>query len=332
MDDLISVIVPVYNVENYIAQCIESVIKQTYTKFEIILVNDGSKDNSGKICDEYALKDERIKVIHKENAGVSSARNVGIKQSKGQWITFIDSDDWVEENYLEVLLNLAKSENADISICGYNRVSKERIEKINASGKNEIYDSQEYLIKSLNPQIGLGFSHMKLIKKSIIKDIEFNDNLAVAEDAFFNIQLSKNVNKAVHLMQPLYNYRNNSNSLVKKYDADYANKYLHSMKITKKYLFDNYTEEIIRKNYYNFVAYHIMLIAVNYCYHPDNPQKNRKKLLDEVCNYEGFKEELEKSNYENISITRKITLFTLKHKLYWITELICKYRQMQNRK
>ena len=99
MDDLISVIVPVYNVENYIAQCIESVIKQTYTKFEIILVNDGSKDNSGKICDEYALKDERIKVIHKENAGVSSARNVGIKQSKGQWITFIDSDDWVEEKY-----------------------------------------------------------------------------------------------------------------------------------------------------------------------------------------------------------------------------------------
>ena len=214
MDDLISVIVPVYNVENYIVQCIESLIKQTYTKFEIILVNDGSKDNSGKICDEYALKDERIKVIHKENAGVSSARNVGIKQSKGQWITFIDSDDWVEEKYLEVLLNLAKSENADISICGYNRVSKERIEKINASGKNEIYDSQEYLIKSLNPQIGLGFSHMKLIKKSIIKDIEFNDNLAVAEDAFFNIQLSKNVNKAVHLMQPLNNYRNNNQSLL----------------------------------------------------------------------------------------------------------------------
>ena len=173
---------------------------------------------------------------------------------------------------------------------------------------------------------------MKLIKKSIIKDNEFNDNLAVAEDAFFNIQISKNVHKAVHLMKPLYNYRNNSNSLVKKYDADYANKYLYSMKVTKKYLFDHYSEEIIRKNYYNFVAYHIMLIAVNYCYHPDNPQKNRKKLLDEVCNYEGFKEELKRCNYENISTTRKITLFTLKHKLYWITELICKYRQMQNRK
>ena len=96
MKDLISVIVPVYNVEKYLNKCLDSIISQTYTNLEIILIDDGSTDNCGKICDEYASKDKRIKVIHKENAGVSSARNYGIQCATGDWIMFVDSDDWIE--------------------------------------------------------------------------------------------------------------------------------------------------------------------------------------------------------------------------------------------
>ena len=99
----ISVIVPVYNVEKYLHRCVDSILAQTFTDFELLLINDGSKDSSGVICDEYAAKDSRVLVFHKENGGVSSARNMGLDNAKGEWISFVDSDDWVEKEYLETL-------------------------------------------------------------------------------------------------------------------------------------------------------------------------------------------------------------------------------------
>lgn len=332
MDELISVIVPVYKVEKYLNQCVDSITNQTYKNLEIILVEDGSPDNCGRICDEYAKKDSRIKVIHKENGGVSSARNVGLNTSTGNWIAFVDSDDWIEKEYFEAMINQAKKENANVILCGYNRIWKNNVEKVNASGETVNYTSKKYLINSLNPQTGFGFCHMKLIQRECIGEIRFNENLVVGEDALFNIQISKNIEKAVFLKQPIYNYRNNSNSVVKRYDENYANKYLYSMKVNKEYLLKNYYEEEILQNYYNFVAYHVMLVAINYCYHPYNIVKNRRKLLKEVCNIKEFKEGIIRSNFENISLTRKITLFTLKYKLYIFTEIICKIRQKQNKR
>ena len=115
MDNLlISVIVPVYNTEKYLGRCVDSIINQTYTNLEIILVDDGSPDNSPAICDEYAKKDQRIKVIHKENGGLSSARNAGLDIAKGDFISFIDSDDWVEKDLFEVLVSLYGKTQAEI--------------------------------------------------------------------------------------------------------------------------------------------------------------------------------------------------------------------------
>ncbi len=124
MDELISVIIPVYNVEKYLKICLESVLNQTYQNLEIILVDDGSKDKSGQICDEYSKKDERIKVIHKENGGLSDARNVGIENSFGKYICFIDSDDYIDVKFLENLYSIIKKYNADISVCCYKIVSE----------------------------------------------------------------------------------------------------------------------------------------------------------------------------------------------------------------
>lgn len=339
MKDLISIIVPIYNVEKYLNKCIESIVNQTYENIEIILIDDGSNDNSGIICDEYAKKDNRIIVVHKENGGVSSARNKGLKIAKGEWISFVDADDWIEQTFCQTLLNKVTQEQADIALCGYNRIIDNRIEKINANNQEVFLNSNEYLVKSLNPQTGFGFCHMKLIKKEVLKSISFNERIEVGEDALFNIQLSTYIKKAVFLKQPLYNYRINNQSVVKRYDENYANKYLKSMKIIEEYIWQEYNEENeenieIKQNYYNFVAYHIMLIIVNYCYHPDNKMCNaqRKNMLKEVINNDLFIIGLKKSNYNNISLTRKITLYTLKHKLYWLTAIICKIRQKQNRK
>ena len=231
MKDLISIIVPIYNVEKYLNKCIESIVNQTYENIEIILIDDGSNDNSGIICDEYAKKDNRIIVVHKGNGGVSSARNKGLKIAKGEWISFVDADDWIEQTFCQTLLNKVTQEQADIALCGYNRITDNRIEKINANNQEVFLNSNEYLVKSLNPQTGFGFCHMKLIKKEVLKSISFNERIEVGEDALFNIQLSTYIKKAVFLKQPLYNYRINNQSVVKRYDENYANKYLKSMKI-----------------------------------------------------------------------------------------------------
>ena len=118
-NELISIIVPIYNVENYLRQCLDSIVSQTYQNFECLLINDGSSDNSADICREYIEKDSRFRYFEKENVGVSSARNLGIERSKGQYITFIDSDDWVDSEYLEVLYRALIEEKADIAITTY---------------------------------------------------------------------------------------------------------------------------------------------------------------------------------------------------------------------
>ena len=331
MEKLISVIVPIYNGEKYLEECLESIINQTYKNLQIILIDDGSKDKSGKICDEYAKKDMRIEVIHKENAGVSAARNTGLDNARGEWITFIDADDSVERDFCN---NLMQNETNDVDcvICGYNRLINGKKIKIQSIGfSNKFEDSRKYLINSLNPQTGAGFSPMKIIRMSVIGNIRFNENLEVAEDALFNIQLSENIRKIIFINEKLYNYRLNTNSTVKKYDNNYADKYLKAMEECGKYICIKYSNDSeIIQNYYNFVAYHVLIIAVNYCYNPQNLKK--RKTLKKICKEAIFSDGIIKSNYENLSLTRKITLFTLKNKLYFFTSIICKFRQKQNHK
>lgn len=142
MEELISVIVPIYNVENYLRRCVNSIINQIYKNLEIILVDDGSTDNSGKICDEYAKTDNRIIVVHKKNGGVSDARNKGVEIVKGKYITFVDPDDYISEDYIEYLYNILVRNNANMSICN--------VKKIFKNIKYEL--QQESFMKVLKPE------------------------------------------------------------------------------------------------------------------------------------------------------------------------------------
>lgn len=330
INSLISVIVPVYNVDKYLKECIESIINQTYTNLEIILVDDGSIDDSGSICDEYEKKDNRVKVIHKKNEGVSVARNIGLEIATGEWIGFIDSDDWIEVDYFTKMIKIALEKNVEIVVCGYNRIVNKRKESINNSSKTTIIDSREYLIKTLNPQTGYGFCHSKLYKRESIGDVVFDSNLVVGEDALFNEQIATNIKKCCMFGDCLYNYRLNSDSAVKRYDPNYATKYLKSMEASKNYLLKKYNgDNDVIQNYYNLVAFHVLLIAVNYCFNIQNNQKNKIKSLKEICEWPEFKDAIRKCNYNNISLTRKITLFTIKSKLYLLTAIICIFRQKQ---
>ena len=139
-NDLISVIVPVYNVELYLQQCIDSILNQTYSNLEIILIDDGSTDNSSIICDINLEKDHRIKVIHKQNGGLSNARNVGVKNAQGKFVAFIDSDDYISEDYIEVLYRLICKYNADISVCRFRYVFGNVEDQVDGKNKEFKYD------------------------------------------------------------------------------------------------------------------------------------------------------------------------------------------------
>ena len=288
MEDLISIIVPIYNAEKFLKRCVESIINQSYKNIEIILVNDGSKDKSRELCDEFARKDCRIKVVHKKNEGVSSARNEGINQSKGKYISFVDADDWIERDFLFEMYNKLKQYNVNYVTCGYNRVYENHTDIINNDLTEELISANDYIIKILNVQNGYGFVHMKLISKDAIEDIRFDTNISVGEDAFFNIKLCKKIDKFLIYNKPLYNYYFNPNSAVRNYDKNYCNKYLNSMNVMNDYITNNYSENKVIKNLYNYIAYHILLICVNYCYHPQNSNRSITSLK-KVCNIDLFK-------------------------------------------
>lgn len=204
----ISIIVPVYNVEKYLSKCIDSLIQQTFKSYEIILVNDGSQDNSGRICDKYRLLDSRITVIHKENGGLSSARNAGLGVAKGEYIAFVDSDDWVNSDMYEVLYNYGKEYNADIVQCGYKIVFNE-----NEVNNNIIKDEVEFYnnieaIQKIYSEDNVEFtvSWNKIYKSELFKEIRF-PNGKIHEDEYTTYKLMFKCEKIVRVKGEYYYYR-----------------------------------------------------------------------------------------------------------------------------
>ncbi len=201
---MISVIVPVYNVELYLSQCIESIINQTYKDIEIILIDDGSPDNCGRICDEYAKKDSRVRVFHKENGGLSNARNYGIEKASGEYIGFVDSDDWLEPEMYETLINVAKENRADIVNCGfYYEFLKRTVIRENIEKK---FDNTIDLCKALlNNEIVTGVWN-KLFHRSCFADIKFPDG-HVSEDTATIYKFFLKTGNVISISTPLYHYR-----------------------------------------------------------------------------------------------------------------------------
>lgn len=212
---MISVIIPVYNVEKYLDRCINSVLKQSYKNLEIILIDDGSADNSGMMCDECAKSDNRIKVIHKTNAGVSSARNAGLDIAKGNYIGFVDPDDYISENMYEILLDEMKSGDFDIVECNYYRVYEDGAQ-LKKENKDAVYTGyKDIWYAALTDYLFCGMCN-KLIKKSVIGDLRFNTDYKISEDMLFFFECAKNGKKLKFVNKPLYYYLQRENSAIRK--------------------------------------------------------------------------------------------------------------------
>ena len=195
----ISIIVPVYKVEQYLRRCLDSIVAQTFTDWECILIDDGSPDASGKICDEYASRDSRFRVIHQENKGVSATRNAGLDVAQGEWIGFVDSDDWIEKAYLEVMYrSLENSADADLVLC---KVEDTAGIKSYSSDKNYMYCNGKY---------GVYFRACwgKLFRRSVIEknEIRFPVNITLAEDTVFTFAFLCHSPRYIFENKPLYHY------------------------------------------------------------------------------------------------------------------------------
>ncbi len=204
----VSVIVPVYKVEKYINECVDSIINQTYKNIEIILVDDGSPDNCGKICDEYTQKDERIKVVHKENGGLSSARNCGIDVANGEYITFVDSDDYILDTMVEKMVNLFENHKADVV-----QVSFTRGKFVNKNEETTVFCNEECINNYALDNLVRPEAWGKIFKSSLIKDNKFNENIKYAEDLELGLSLYKKIDKIVVSNEELYYYRENPNGI-----------------------------------------------------------------------------------------------------------------------
>jgi glycosyltransferase involved in cell wall biosynthesis len=247
----ISVIVPVYNVEQYLCKCLDSILDQTFTDFELLLIDDGSPDKSGQICDEYAQKDSRIRVFHKENGGASSARNLGLDNALGEWITFVDSDDWLSEDFFNKMLYKAIEQNVDAIFCNCFFVYQNGDCIRNSIHKKNKIENGNKILNKLLIRRGVRYEIWGKIIKAKFVSCRFNENVKIGEDLLYLIELFYNYDlKTAIITDTLYYYRqvntsmmNNNNLTI--YNRKLLIEYLHFVELSPDVKKKNYKRHLI---------------------------------------------------------------------------------------
>ena len=205
MKPLVSIVVPVYNVKEYVFKCLDSLVRQSYEQIEIIVVDDGSTDGSGEICDEFARRDKRAKVFHKKNGGLSSARNYGIKKVTGDYICLVDSDDWVKKDFVAKMVRAAERDDADVVVCGYNEVVPER----------KVLSGEEATVKLLVGQENMEIiAWNKMYRRDLFDDVSYPEGENY-EDNLTTYKLLSRAGRVVYEAESLYVYREREGSIVK---------------------------------------------------------------------------------------------------------------------
>lgn len=317
----VSIIIPVYNAEKTLARCLNSVVQQSYKNLEIIVVDDGSIDNSLTILNEYAEKYSVIQIIRQENKGVSSARNCGLNNATGDYISFIDSDDSVDSSFIEVLIDNCKKNNADICSVNVtyvygNYIQRPLIMQDEVVNKSEYFERLLYTIK--------GFSVNKLFKRDIIKDIRFREDLKISEDFVFNIEVACNINKAILINKYLYNYyQDNLSATHKKYTID---------NITELYALDRIVNIVAQQapNLVDLYYLELTLISYKQKYEYRKSEFKDKEIWNQI---QFFNKKYEKKirDSEKLTYGQKFKLWLNKH-FYFIIVILKKRKHSKGEK
>ena len=316
----ISVIVPVYNAEKYIDRCIQSIIAQTYTNLEVILADDGSPDNSGAICDEWAKKDDRIRVIHKPNGGVSSARNTGLDAAMGDYIAFVDSDDTVKSNWLSDLMDMNKAFDADLITFGTEKImdgqviNTESMPTFFASDRDEL---SQHFCRFFEDVFGSVCT--KLYKRNIIQSfhIRFDRTLSINEDAFFDYAFIPQAIKIINCENCYYQYHYYKNSSSNKGRDDMAQVFIRRRPVH---------DEFVKKMGYEHIGLptgeDMLKIGIYFQFLQATTANNsfsfsqRIRILDSLYSDSNFhKYIIEKITEQPLSLSLKLGLLSVKTKI-----------------
>lgn len=307
--ELISIIIPIYKVEHYLAACMESVLGQSYTNLEIILVDDGSPDNCPALCDEYVQKDKRVKVIHKENGGLSDARNAGLEIATGEYIAFVDSDDVIHKDYVRLLYEAIKGANADISACDLLEF-QDGTETPNFTYETEEIKCNQYLPEEALGELirGTGFRAVawnKLYKRSVLTGETFEVG-RYHEDEFFTYRIIDKAKKLSFVTAKLYYYRQRSGSIMSTVSIkhlDSLDAYIGRLKM----LAEKYPELYIRDK----VSFCIACVNF-YCSAKNSVAEDRKIILQKVKEYR-TRVSFEKKDMKSYTIREKMYIIGSKH-------------------
>lgn len=336
-NSLITIVLPIYNVEKYLNRCIESIVTQTYSNLEIILIDDGSIDNSPVICDDWVNKDDRIRVIHKQNEGAGIARNTGLQNASGEYICFFDSDDYIEKNTIEKLYNEITKNNAQVVICGFSKVDNNgNVFKEIIPPKDKLLYSNDEILNEFLPDLiapeiaGNNRFYMSLwlfmYSMKTIKDIDWkfvSERDIFSEDVYSLLELFAHIKTVAVLPEALYYYCNNNASLSKSYIPDRYKKiknfYLETVKLSEHL---NYSQKIISRLSKPYLGY--VLAALKQEVVCDRKFFEIRKTIKEIIDDTVLQTVLKKHKRDKVNLAKKVIYFAIRNKLYTLCFLLLK--------
>lgn len=337
----VSFVVPVYNVEDYVEECIESILKQKGDSFEIILVNDGSSDGSGSICKKYAEKNDNIIYIQQHNQGVSAARNTGLNSCSGEWVFFIDGDDTISQNLLQCCLPFLNSEN-DICFVKHKEVfsGNKIIESTSLNVKSSSFvkmDFEEFILATFNRDYPGKYDYhnvkmatpCKFYKKKIIEEqeIRFPLGIKTGEDALFNLEFYKHAKKGSYVDEELYYHRVWGNSVSQRYNPNIEIEFAKFHEKIREFINSTENPSKYEEAYLERCIWSIgFCCMLNYC-SSNNPQKYGKRKKDFQFDRKKYIHQIKKVSLSNFRFEKKILFFCVKMNWFAIIDLLCKMKR-----
>lgn len=345
-NELVSVIIPIYNCEKYITECVNSIINQKYTNFEIILVDDGSTDNSSLLCENLTKKDSRIRYIRQENQGVSVARNSGIKEANGEYIAFIDADDWIDSDYLLALVECLEKNSSDISICSYSLdINGEKEDKTQFGEPEIVFESrkeiQKIQLQILSRKMSgfknnsgdiVGAPWAKIFRKSFLinSNLKFIVGIKRSQDLLFNLYALERSTKVAYTDEPKYHYRivdNSTCNYFSKQILDNVKAYLSCM---NEFVNTFHKDDDCFLRAFNVkICTSINKCMVQYFFNKNNTATTKETIV-EIKEYlldSMFSNAIKNVKYQDLTFEEKVFVFCLKNSLFRLLGILVKIRR-----
>lgn len=338
-EPFVSIIVPVYKVpEQYLRKCIESTMMQTLQNIEILLVDDGSPDQCGEICDAYAEKDSRVKALHKQNGGLSSARNYGCRAARGKWIMFVDGDDWIEPDMCQTMYNAGEEKQVQLVMCGIMKdYGKSATEYKFYLEDGKVYKGKE--CKWLQQQLlvyngNIAVAYSKLIDRKLLIDNRiFHDEVLRqgAEGLEFNLRLFEKLESATFINKPFYHYIYNENSISASHNEANHEFVIKCFEKIKAFIDTSDNKEMLMPWFDNRLLYVIVTTAISGYFNLTNtePYADKKRKYAAYLEKTIVKEALQTKNTVGIGKQREVVLFFIKHRMYLMLDIMGRMRKWQ---